>query len=58
MKKIIIAVALAAGMLGATAGAADARPWHHGHGWGHHRHCVAWRWTHHHHDRVCVRWGW
>lgn len=56
MKKIIVAVSLAAAVLGATASTADARPWHHG--WGHHRHCVAWRWTHHHHDRVCVRWGW
>lgn len=59
MKKIIIAVALAAGMLGATAGAADARPWHHGWGWGRHheRHCEGWGWRHHH-ERYCRHWRW
>jgi Spy/CpxP family protein refolding chaperone len=56
MKKIILAVTAAVGLLTATATAADARPWHHG--WHHHRHCVSWGWHHHHHDRFCRRWGW
>ncbi|MEI9886623.1 MAG: hypothetical protein WDN08_09010 [Rhizomicrobium sp.] len=57
MKSVLVAAALVVGMLGATTGAADARP-HHGSGWGHHRHCVAWGWRHHHRDRYCRRWGW
>ncbi|HEY0300623.1 MAG TPA: hypothetical protein VGC36_04795 [Rhizomicrobium sp.] len=57
MKSLLVAAALIVGMLGATAGSADARPRHHGHSWGHHeRHCVAWGWRHHH--RYCRRWGW
>ena len=55
MKKIIVAVALVAGMLGASVVAADAYP-HHG-GYGHHRHCTGWGWRHHHHDRYCRGWG-
>ena len=54
MKKIIIAVALVAGMLGATVGAAEAYPHH---GWGQHRHCTGWGWRDHHHDRYCRGWG-
>lgn len=52
MKKVIVAIALVAGMLGASVSVADAHP----HGWGHHhghRHCTSW--GHHHH---CRGWGW
>lgn len=57
MKKIIIAVAIAASMLGASVTAADARPWHHGRDWGRHheRHCGGWGWRHHH-ERFCRHW--
>jgi Spy/CpxP family protein refolding chaperone len=56
MKSLLLAAALAVGMMGVTATAADAHPWHH-HGWHHHRHCVGWGW-HHHHERFCRHWGW
>jgi len=60
MKALIAAVALAAGMMAVTTGAAEAR-WHggwHGGGWGyhHHRHCTGW--GYHHHRRWCHGWRW
>ncbi|MBV9905580.1 MAG: hypothetical protein JO346_13480 [Alphaproteobacteria bacterium] len=59
MKSLIAAAALTVGMFALGTSAADARPYHHGHGWDrhHHRHCVSWGW-HHRHMRVCRRWGW
>ena len=50
MKALLVAAALAVGLMGVTITAADA---HHGH-----RHCTSWGWHSHHHGRFCRGWGW
>jgi hypothetical protein len=49
MKKLVLAAAIASGLLGMGITAAQAHP--------HHRHCTSWGW-HHHHARYCRHWGW
>ena len=52
MKAFLTVAALAIGLSGLTATAAQA--------WPHHRHCARWVtvWHHHHHNTFCARWVW
>jgi len=51
MKKLVLAAAIASGLLSLGVTAAQAYPHHH-------HHCMGWGWHHHHHERFCRHWGW